>query len=152
MAQVVACFPPGHGELPTVQPTAAPDAAAAEHQKGLVSLQQLPGSAQAQRANAVRDAIRHAWSHYKQFAWGMDELLPVSGRGRNRGFNLATTMVDSLDTSPGRRPLSLAPGCGLRDCGMSSRRLASGSRGAQWPSSRGCWKPRPPTWPARSER
>ena len=92
----MACFPPGHGELPTVEPTAAPDALAQAHQKALVSLQQLSG--QAQRADAVRDAIRHAWSHYKQFAWGMDELLPVSGKGRNRAFNLATTMVDSLDT------------------------------------------------------
>ena len=76
--------------------------------------------------------IRHAWSRYKQLAWGMDELLPIAGRsgslpelaqcsqlfselflkrgvrslasklcfrGRNRGFSLATTMVDSLDTS-----------------------------------------------------
>ena len=47
---------------------------------GLFSLQQLPVGSQAARANAIRDSIRHAWSHYKQFAWGMDELLPLSAR------------------------------------------------------------------------
>lgn len=96
---VVSCLPEGHGDLPTPPPSVPPSGAIVEHEKSLLSLQQLPaGSAQSARVNAIRDSIRHAWAHYKHFAWGMDELLPISGRGRNRGFHLATTMVDSLDT------------------------------------------------------
>lgn len=95
---VMACFPPGHGEMPTV-PTAPPvdSTAVAEHEKGLTLLISSV-TTQDMRANAVRDSIRHAWSCYKTFAWGNDELLPIAGKGRNRGFNLAVTMVDSLDT------------------------------------------------------
>lgn len=32
----------------------------------------------AQRAAAVQEAYRHAWSGYKQYAFPNDELLPVS--------------------------------------------------------------------------
>ncbi|CAK9015166.1 unnamed protein product [Durusdinium trenchii] len=93
---VVACFPPGHSDIPSLPPTLPPDTAILDHEKGIASL--LPGIGPAARTNAIRDSIRHAWSRYKQLAWGMDELLPIAGRGRNRGFSLATTMVDSLDT------------------------------------------------------
>lgn len=42
--------------------------------------------AQSARVNAIRDSIRHAWAHYKHFAWGTDELLPISGRfGKESG-------------------------------------------------------------------
>ncbi|CAJ1358596.1 unnamed protein product [Effrenium voratum] len=94
---VVSCLPQGEN-VPTLPP--APDTGVLQdHEKGLLALQQLPASGGAlARANAVKDSIRHAWSNYKQYAWGMDELLPVAGKGRNRGFNLAITMVDSLDT------------------------------------------------------
>jgi len=95
---VVSCFPHGHGELPTAGPTMPPSGAIVEHDKGLLALQQLPVAGPEARVNAIRDSIKHAWSHYKHFAWGQDELLPISGRGRNRGFHLALTMVDSLDT------------------------------------------------------
>lgn len=32
---------------------------------------------------AVKEAFRHSWNGYKQYAWGYDELLAVSKRGGN---------------------------------------------------------------------
>ena len=182
-AQVVACFPPGHADIPSLPPTTPPvapqekemhqtlpnliffkicfalqmvllsqDGAILDHEKGrrprdvahsgmkkmkkdmswfpqflekvvfglrydvfattwggALSLLELmyglstnmfiKGSTSLARSNAIRDSslaldrvcsgascsaldcrIRHAWSHYKQLAWGMDELLPIAGR------------------------------------------------------------------------
>lgn len=49
------------------------------------------------RQKAVVSAFRHAWRAYKQFAWGKDELKPVT-KSSNEWFNLGLTLVDSLDT------------------------------------------------------
>jgi len=46
----------------------------------------------------VKDAMKHAWAGYKQYAWGYDELLPVSHRGRNNWGGMGTTLVDSMST------------------------------------------------------
>jgi hypothetical protein len=45
------------------------------------------------RAAAVAGAMQFAWANYKEHAWGSDNLLPLSGRGTNAGFNHAVTMV-----------------------------------------------------------
>ncbi|KAJ2808101.1 hypothetical protein H4S07_003469, partial [Coemansia furcata] len=50
------------------------------------------------RQQAVREATRHAWAGYKKFAWGKDELQPVSQSSNLRWGDWAITMVDSLDT------------------------------------------------------
>ncbi|XP_071488731.1 endoplasmic reticulum mannosyl-oligosaccharide 1,2-alpha-mannosidase-like [Diadema antillarum] len=50
-----------------------------------------------ERQRAVVDAFKHAWKAYKQYAWGHDELKPVSKR-YSEWFTLSLTMVDSLDT------------------------------------------------------
>ena len=50
------------------------------------------------RAAAVVGAMRHAWTGYREHAWGQDNLLPISGRGSSAGFGHAVTLVDSLDT------------------------------------------------------
>jgi len=95
---VKACWPPGHGEIPKV---AGPSQGDLEHNSRLNSLQSAMTPSvdrQTIRANAVRDAIKHAWSGYKRLAWGQDEVMPIAGRGRNKGFNHAVTMVDALDT------------------------------------------------------
>lgn len=49
--------------------------------------------------------IKHAWQGYREHAWGLDELCPITKVGANWNtedvtFNrsLAITMVDSLDT------------------------------------------------------
>ncbi|KAI9723721.1 MAG: hypothetical protein M1812_001021 [Candelaria pacifica] len=47
---------------------------------------------------SVKEAFKHAWAGYKQFAWMQDELSPVSGKFRNPFCGWAATLVDSLDT------------------------------------------------------
>ena len=46
--------------------------------------------------DAVIGAFQHAWSGYKRYAWGHDELHPISHRGSD-WFHLGLTLVDSLD-------------------------------------------------------
>lgn len=43
------------------------------------------------------DAFRHAWLGYRKFAWGHDELRPVS-QSFSEWFGLGLTLIDSLDT------------------------------------------------------
>ena len=42
--------------------------------------------------------LLHAWRAYERFAWGEDELEPLTQTGNNGGYRMALTMVDSLDT------------------------------------------------------
>uniref|UniRef100_A0A8C8K6D1 alpha-1,2-Mannosidase n=1 Tax=Oncorhynchus tshawytscha TaxID=74940 RepID=A0A8C8K6D1_ONCTS len=49
------------------------------------------------RLEAVRDAFRHAWKGYKEFAWGQDELRPIS-KSYGEWFGLGLTLIDALDT------------------------------------------------------
>ncbi|XP_019744352.1 endoplasmic reticulum mannosyl-oligosaccharide 1,2-alpha-mannosidase isoform X2 [Hippocampus comes] len=49
------------------------------------------------RLEAVRDAFRHAWKGYKMYAWGHDELKPIS-KSFSEWFGLGLTLIDSLDT------------------------------------------------------
>ncbi|TKS84189.1 Endoplasmic reticulum mannosyl-oligosaccharide 1,2-alpha-mannosidase [Collichthys lucidus] len=51
----------------------------------------------ADRLEAVRDAFRHAWKGYKDYAWGHDELKPIS-KSFGEWFGLGLTLIDSLDT------------------------------------------------------
>jgi len=46
----------------------------------------------------VKKAMEHAWGGYEKYAFGMDELQPVSKRGNKRWGGTGTTLVDSLDT------------------------------------------------------
>ena len=46
---------------------------------------------------------QHAWKGYVQFAWGDNELKPISKRGHSasifgRNTRMGATIVDSLDT------------------------------------------------------
>ncbi|CAN0170907.1 unnamed protein product, partial [Ascophyllum nodosum] len=50
------------------------------------------------RAEEVKGAMRHAWSGYEQYAFGADELLPRSKRGKEKWGGMGVTLVDSLDT------------------------------------------------------
>uniref|UniRef100_A0A673IF73 alpha-1,2-Mannosidase n=1 Tax=Sinocyclocheilus rhinocerous TaxID=307959 RepID=A0A673IF73_9TELE len=49
------------------------------------------------RLEAVREAFRHAWKGYKNFAWGHDELKPISN-SYGEWFGLGLTLIDALDT------------------------------------------------------
>ncbi|GBG67510.1 hypothetical protein CBR_g643 [Chara braunii] len=51
------------------------------------------------RREAVKDAFLHAWKGYEDYAWGMDELQPVSRSGKNSFGGLGATIVDALDTA-----------------------------------------------------
>ena len=50
-------------------------------------------------AKRVREEFSHAWNGYQQFAWGHDELRPLSKGHRDwHGVSLYMTAVDALDT------------------------------------------------------
>ncbi|GAB1607422.1 endoplasmic reticulum mannosyl-oligosaccharide 1,2-alpha-mannosidase-like isoform X1 [Argonauta hians] len=49
------------------------------------------------RQKSVIKAFNHAWSAYQKFAWGHDELRPVS-KSYHDWFGIGLTLIDSLDT------------------------------------------------------
>lgn len=54
---------------------------------------------QAEMANRVRQEFLHAWNGYRQYAWGHDELRPLSNKPFDwYGTSLLMTPVDALDT------------------------------------------------------
>jgi len=50
------------------------------------------------RLEAIREATLHAWTGYRTYAMGKDELLPLSKRGEDTLGGLGATVVDSLST------------------------------------------------------
>ncbi|XP_022919358.1 endoplasmic reticulum mannosyl-oligosaccharide 1,2-alpha-mannosidase [Onthophagus taurus] len=50
-----------------------------------------------QQQKAVVEAFKHAWQGYKEFAWGHDNLKPIS-KNYYDWFGLGLTIIDSLDT------------------------------------------------------
>lgn len=52
---------------------------------------------QTEKQLEVVKAMRHAWKGYKAYAWGHDELRPIS-KTYSEWFLLGLTIVDSLDT------------------------------------------------------
>ncbi|KAI3921851.1 hypothetical protein MKX01_005540 [Papaver californicum] len=51
------------------------------------------------RQRSVKHAFIHAWSGYKQYAMGYDELMPLSQRGIDGLGGLWVTVVDALHTA-----------------------------------------------------
>lgn len=49
------------------------------------------------RQRAVVTAFKHSWDGYKQYAWGHDNVKPISKK-YHEWFGLGLTIVDSLDT------------------------------------------------------
>ena len=72
------------------------------HLISVCSFSQSPGfsdSLRSEMCNKVRDACRHAWQGYKQFAWGYDDLRPLTENGRNwYKQSMLMTPVDAFDT------------------------------------------------------
>jgi len=50
------------------------------------------------RCSLVKRAMEHAWQGYSRYAFGKDELLPLSKRGQDNWGGMGTTLVDSLST------------------------------------------------------
>jgi mannosyl-oligosaccharide alpha-1,2-mannosidase len=50
------------------------------------------------RQQMVKDVFLDDWRAYKQYAWKMDALLPLSNGGRDQFAGWSATLVDSLDT------------------------------------------------------
>ncbi|KAJ1732816.1 hypothetical protein LPJ61_001875 [Coemansia biformis] len=50
------------------------------------------------RREAVREAMKHAWGGYRQYAFGKDELHPVSNKSNNKWGGWGVTLIDALDT------------------------------------------------------
>ncbi|TAQ83345.1 hypothetical protein B7494_g8330 [Chlorociboria aeruginascens] len=51
------------------------------------------------RAAAVKEAYQYAFDAYVQYAWGYDELQPLSQTGTNDWYGWGVTVVDGLDTA-----------------------------------------------------
>jgi hypothetical protein len=50
------------------------------------------------RMAAVRAEFLHAWSGYEQYAWGHDELRPVTNGSSDTWGGFGATLIDGLDT------------------------------------------------------
>ncbi|EFY99512.1 glycoside hydrolase family 47 protein [Metarhizium robertsii ARSEF 23] len=50
------------------------------------------------RREAVRKAFVKSWNAYKQYAWGKDELMPLSGKGKTTFSGWSAQLVDALDS------------------------------------------------------
>jgi hypothetical protein len=48
------------------------------------------------RSILVKKAMQHVWHGYTKFAYGKDELLPISREGQDNWGGMATTLIDSL--------------------------------------------------------
>ncbi|CAN0921653.1 Mannosyl-oligosaccharide 1,2-alpha-mannosidase MNS3, partial [Linum grandiflorum] len=51
------------------------------------------------RQQKVKEAFIYAWSGYRKYAMGYDELMPLSQRGTDGLGGLGATIVDALDTA-----------------------------------------------------
>ncbi|KAK7790855.1 hypothetical protein R5R35_010728 [Gryllus longicercus] len=55
-----------------------------------------------ERRAKVKEMMRHAWDNYVRYAWGKNELRPISKRGHSGSIfgsgSLGATIVDGLDT------------------------------------------------------
>ena len=79
--------------LPTANPIAIPRI---QHEA-----QQESAEHKAERESrlaAVKEAMNHTWTGYRNKAWMADEVRPISGDARNPFCGWAATLVDSLDT------------------------------------------------------
>jgi len=51
-----------------------------------------------QQREKVKAAMKFAWDGYRNYAWGRDELKPISKTGQDNWGGMGVTLVDSLDT------------------------------------------------------
>lgn len=46
----------------------------------------------------MKEAMQHSWRGYVDYAWGSDELLPLSKTGTDSFCGTGATILDALDT------------------------------------------------------
>ena len=46
----------------------------------------------------LSQAFQHSWRSYESYAWGLDELMPLTKSGRNSFGGIGATLIDALDT------------------------------------------------------
>ncbi|KAI0484883.1 glycoside hydrolase [Xylariaceae sp. FL0804] len=51
------------------------------------------------RAEAIVEAYVHGWNGYRKYAWGYDELEPLSLKGTNDYYGWGLSVVDGIDTA-----------------------------------------------------
>ncbi|XP_058064480.1 mannosyl-oligosaccharide alpha-1,2-mannosidase IA-like, partial [Anopheles bellator] len=66
------------------------------------SIGEDPVSTVREKRNKIKEMMIHAWTNYKLYAWGKNELRPLTKRGHSNSifgsFDLGATIVDGLDT------------------------------------------------------
>nr|VDC98132.1 unnamed protein product [Brassica oleracea] len=77
---------------PRIPPRLSPD-------EGQLKDNTTNGPKWAARQQSVKEAFDYAWSGYRKFAMGYDELMPISQRGVDGLGGLGATVVDALDTA-----------------------------------------------------
>jgi hypothetical protein len=50
------------------------------------------------RKEKIKDGMKHVWKGYQTYAWGRDELKPLSNSGQDNWGGMGMTILDSLDT------------------------------------------------------
>lgn len=50
------------------------------------------------RRQLVKESFKHCWDAYKKYAWGFDELEPLTAAGKNTFSGWGATLVDAADT------------------------------------------------------
>ncbi|HUR66321.1 MAG TPA: glycoside hydrolase family 47 protein [Chitinophagaceae bacterium] len=66
---------------------------------GSIAQQPFPKKMKKEMAAKVVDACRHAWEGYKKYAWGFDDLRPLTKNGRNwYKQSMLMSPVDAFDT------------------------------------------------------
>ncbi|XP_044583654.1 mannosyl-oligosaccharide 1,2-alpha-mannosidase IA isoform X1 [Cotesia glomerata] len=55
-----------------------------------------------QRREKIKEMMKHGWDNYVRYAWGKNELRPISKRGHSASIfgasNMGATIVDGMDT------------------------------------------------------
>ncbi|OAA45666.1 Glycoside hydrolase, family 47 [Metarhizium rileyi] len=77
--------------LPSGSPKTLPQVQARKTAKGKEDITKS-------RKEAVKKAFVKSWNAYKQHAWGMDELMPLSGKGKTTFSGWSAQLVDALDS------------------------------------------------------
>ncbi|XP_057738009.1 mannosyl-oligosaccharide 1,2-alpha-mannosidase MNS3 [Arachis stenosperma] len=84
---------------PRLPPRLPPDAKGTNNGIGHATENRDARSMWITRKQKVKDAFIHAWSGYKKYAMGHDELMPLSHHGTDGLGGLGATVVDALDTA-----------------------------------------------------